>query len=247
MPVLPDSSFKKRYLEGILLIWEALMVLFADEMNRLYVSTRELNDIATGKRLSKRELDCGTCQMVAKDLGIIGISRNLPVSRLKKIISSGRCGQIVKPRIYHMTPPHVWETIERMKKVTVALSILMSCLLLACPLAYGKAGTKEEEIKNEKALSSWLTTVNQEIRAQWKPSPRKKSYVVRTQIKVHKNGDILGYKIVKSSGDVGIDEEVVKTIRKVKSLTPIRSYAPNEPLIIEYTFDYAHSLSDTPP
>ena len=122
-----------------------------------------------------------------------------------------------------------------MKKLLITIYILF--------IFVGSANALENSSVNSKyapPFDKYMPKINNNLKSNWCPTPVNKRYVVVTSFDISKNGNLLGCKVINSSGIQLADDEAINAIKKSSPFPPLPKEFSGNMVRITYTFDYSY-------
>ncbi len=101
----------------------------------------------------------------------------------------------------------------------------------------GGTGTASPSDTQEADFGPYLADLQKRIKKSWFPPRGNESKRITVKFKIHKDGDITGVKLEKSSGFSLADDAALEAVEKAAPLPPLPPGADSE-LVIKFTFDY---------
>ena len=90
----------------------------------------------------------------------------------------------------------------------------------------------------EADFDSFLKKTQKDIKKNWNPPKLNRSKRVVVLFKVAKDGKLLENKIIKSSGDIDVDNAAIKALYDTAPFDPLPKEFDGESIDIQFTFDY---------
>ena len=117
-----------------------------------------------------------------------------------------------------------------MKKIFLMLFLVFAQL---CPCAFAI----EKQAQNID-WNPYMAKVKESIKNNWKPPKENESRNIIVKFRIEQEGELLGIKLVKSSGVDAVDKAALAAVKKSAPFAPLPKEHKDEYIDIVFTFDY---------
>lgn len=100
---------------------------------------------------------------------------------------------------------------------------------------------QQSQEKNNAEQIDWaayMKRVERKIELNWIPKKESQDRITTIVFKINKNGELVSYKVLKSSGSAAADEIAIDALRISAPFAPLPSEYKGNEIDIEFTFDY---------
>ena len=87
-------------------------------------------------------------------------------------------------------------------------------------------------------FDSYMKELKKDIKTNWNPPKGKENKTVVLLFKIAKDGNLISYKIHKSSGQANVDRAALKAIELTAPFRPLPEDFEGQNIDIQFTFDY---------
>lgn len=96
----------------------------------------------------------------------------------------------------------------------------------------------DTEILIKPDFDSYMKELKKDIKANWEPPNGKENRIVVLLFKIAKDGNLISYKIHKSSGIANVDRAALKAVELTAPFKPLPKDFEGQNIDIQFTFDY---------
>ena len=118
------------------------------------------------------------------------------------------------------------------------LFIIFSLWILVCQTCVLATEKYNDDQEINAMFSSYMRNMQRSIKANWNPQKSNSSKRVVLTYKIGKDGKLLKYKVLKSSGDKSMDDAAIKALKKTAPFAPLPEEFKDDSVDVQFTFDY---------
>lgn len=132
-------------------------------------------------------------------------------------------------------------SVGEFKFMRIVFAFLIMLLCGFIPSYAGDAVLKHADnagVQNAADWTPYITELEKKIKKNWNPPRADVSNSVKTSFKLSKDGNLVKYDIVESSGKKSVDDAAIYAIKSAMPYKPFPENAERDTVDIEFSFDY---------